>query len=106
MIVLGLFRKLPRRYIAAPRIHWGASVEIDVTTYETDEPEALPFAGEHGNGGGTATAVWAPARPTLAITADLPAQDEYEVRVYDSKHGRRQSPQPAGGGTADVSPRP
>jgi hypothetical protein len=44
MIILALSRKLPRRYLAVPRVHSG----------------------------------------------DLPAQDEYEVRVYDRKRGRRQ----------------
>jgi hypothetical protein len=47
MIVAGLTRSLPRRYVAAPRVHSGTSAEIDVV------------------------------------------QDEYEVRVYDSKRGRR-----------------
>jgi len=87
VIVQGLFRLLPRRYVAAPRVHLGSSAEIDVSTYEKDEADS--FAGEAGNDGGTATAVWAPSRPTLAVAADLPAQDDYEVRVYDSKHGRR-----------------
>ena len=32
-----------------------------------------------------ATAVWAPPQPTLAVVTDLPAQDVYEVRVYDEK---------------------
>ena len=36
-----------------------------------------------------ATAVWAPPQPTLAVATDLPDQDEYEVRVYDTRHGRR-----------------
>ncbi|MBI1830442.1 MAG: DUF4058 family protein [Planctomycetes bacterium] len=39
--------------------------------------------------GAVATAVWAPARPTLSVTTDFPALDEYEVRVYDTKRGRR-----------------
>src|SRR5206468_11229196 len=30
-------------------------------------------------------AVWAPPRPTLAVATDLPAQDVYEVLVYDEK---------------------
>jgi hypothetical protein len=51
MIVLALARKLPRRYVAAPRVHPGSS--------------------------------------TLALATDLPDLDEYEVRVYDSKRGRR-----------------
>src|SRR4029450_4914329 len=58
-------------------------------TYEKDDPNpSSPDAGTE-NGGGVATAVWAPARPTLAVATDLPEQDEYEVRVYDTKRGRR-----------------
>ncbi len=30
MIIVGLRRKMPRRYFAEPEVHWGASVEIDV----------------------------------------------------------------------------
>src|SRR5207248_8908266 len=41
-----------------------------------------------GNGGAV-TAVWAPAQPTLAVETELPDSDEYEVRVYDTKRGRR-----------------
>jgi len=50
-----------------------------------------PGAADLGNGntGGVATAVWAPPRPTLTVTTDLPAQDVTEVRVYDEKSGRR-----------------
>jgi hypothetical protein len=88
MIVAQLARHLPRRYVAAPRVHSGAAVEIDVATYEKDASDAA--ANNEGRGfGGVATAVWAPPRPTLALTTDLPALDEYEVRVYDSKRGRR-----------------
>src|SRR5690348_16558738 len=61
MIVALLRRKLPRPYFAEPRIHSGASPEFDVTT------------------------VWAPPRPTLSVVTDLPAQDVYEVLVYDEK---------------------
>jgi Protein of unknown function (DUF4058) len=65
-IVERLNQRLPQRYVAAPQVHLGWSVEIDV-----------------------ATAVWAPPRPTLAVASDLPSVDEYEVRVYDTRHGRR-----------------
>jgi hypothetical protein len=89
MITLALSRKLPERYVAAPHVHLGSTIEIDVATYEEDEA-ASPGSGEGGNGGGgVATAVWAPPRPTLAVATDLPALDEYEVRVYDTKRGRR-----------------
>jgi hypothetical protein len=88
-IVQGLFRKLPRRYVAAPRAHSGAFVEIDVATFEKDDPDFLSEEAASGNGGGVATTVWAPPRPTLTVATDLPAQDEYEVRVYDRRRGRR-----------------
>jgi hypothetical protein len=88
MIVLALQRRLPRRYVAAPGVHSGTLVEIDVSTYEQDEP--APNAPNAGNGnGGVATAVWAPPQPTLTVATDLPDQDEYEVRVYDTKRARR-----------------
>ncbi|HEX7377089.1 MAG TPA: DUF4058 family protein, partial [Pirellulales bacterium] len=41
-----------------------------------------------GNGG-VATAVWAPPRPTLVAACDLPAQDVYEVEIYDGRRGAR-----------------
>jgi hypothetical protein len=88
MMVALLRRKLPRRYYAEPRIHSGASAEIDVTTFESEgEKNATPALG-NGNGG-VATAVWAPPRPTLTVATDLPAQDNYEVRVYDEKRNSR-----------------
>ncbi len=88
MIVMALTRKLPPRYVAAPRVHCGGYVEIDVSTYEKDEPNSfVPEAGT--DEGSVATAVWAPPRPTFRVAADLPDQDEYEVRVYDLKRNRR-----------------
>ena len=83
-----LNRKLPRRYVAAPQVHLGALAQIDISTFEQDDDDNGGLLSSNGNGG-VATAVWAPARPTLAVETDLPAQDEYEVRVYDTKHGRR-----------------
>jgi Protein of unknown function (DUF4058) len=86
MIVVALSRRLPRRFVAAPHVHAGSVAEIDVATFEADDLEVSATSPDQGNGG---TAVWAPARPTLAVASDLPAQDEYEVRVYDRKRGRR-----------------
>jgi hypothetical protein len=80
MIVQRLSRKLPRRYVAAPRIHVGSSAEIDVATYETDDPDSVLLNADEGNGGGM---------PTLTVATDFPAPDEYEVHVYDTKRGRR-----------------
>ena len=39
--------------------------------------------------GGVAVATWAPPKPTLTLETELPDQDEYEVRIYDERHGRR-----------------
>ncbi len=87
MIVAGLSRNLPPRYAAEPRVHLGSSFEIDVSGYEEDEAVALaPAAG--ADGGGVATAVLAP-RQTFDVVTDLPDQDEYEVRVYDTRRHRR-----------------
>jgi uncharacterized protein DUF4058 len=88
MLVLALNRKLPRRFVAGPQIHLAAFAQIDVSTFEKDDDENGALYADDSNGG-LATAVWAPARPTLTVKTDLPAQDEYEVRVYDAKHGRR-----------------
>ena len=89
MIVISLARTLPRRYVAAPQIHLGAFAQIDVSAFEFDDETDETLHANNGNGGAAATAVWAPPRPTLTVTTDLPAQDEYEVRVYDAKRGRR-----------------
>jgi hypothetical protein len=87
VIVQQLFPILPDGYIAAPRVHLGTAFEIDVSTYEREDrprPER-PRTG-HGD---VAVAPWSPPRPTLTLETELPSQDEYEVRVYDARHGRR-----------------
>ncbi len=86
VIVMALNRKLPPRYVAAPRVHLGASTEIDVSAYDVDEPASF---GRTTAGGGLATATWSPPRPTFDVRTDLPDQDVYEVRVYDTKRHRR-----------------
>ncbi|HJT36364.1 MAG TPA: DUF4058 family protein [Pirellulales bacterium] len=83
MIVASLQRKLPKGFFAELQVHSGQSAEIDVATYEGDV-DSLSAAAE-GNGGGVATAVWAPPRPTLSVYTDLPAQDVYEVQIYDER---------------------
>jgi hypothetical protein len=88
VIVMALNRSLPPRFVAAPRVHLGTHAEIDVTAYETDAPDS-DTAITGGDDRGVATAVWAPPQPTLDVAADLPEQDEYEVRVYDTQRHRR-----------------
>lgn len=41
------------------------------------------------NRAGIVTAVWTAPSPTLTLESELTNQDEYEVRVYDARHGRR-----------------
>jgi Protein of unknown function (DUF4058) len=91
MMVARLRQKLPRRYFAEPRVHPGASAEIDVATFENENEGAVSAGNGNGtgNGGGIATALWAPPRPTLAVVTDLPTLDVYEVRVYDEKRHSR-----------------
>jgi len=86
-MVQQLRRTLPAGYVAAPRVHAGSQVEIDVAAYERERAGASFDLG--GNGGGAATAVWAPAAPSVAVETDLPDYDEYEVRVYDANRNRR-----------------
>jgi len=88
MLVAALSRRLPPRYVAAPQVHLGAYFEIDVASLEDEEPAGLASEGSEENAD-VATAVWAPPRPTLEVSTDLPDQDEYEVRVYDAERERR-----------------
>jgi len=84
MMVQALVRKLPNRYFAEPRIHPGGSAQIDVTTFHEEDDIPLDN-GRDTEGGGVATAVWAPARPTFTVVTDLPSPEEYEIRVFDQK---------------------
>lgn len=85
MIVLQLHTLLPEGYEASPRIHLG-SFEIDIAAFESDN------SGERGKGphsDGATTVLAATPQPSLTVDTDLPFQDEYEVRVYDARRGRR-----------------
>jgi hypothetical protein len=86
-IVESLLPSLPPEYVAAPHIHLGGGVEIDVATFEQDRPET-PGWSPNGTGAAT-TAVWEATAPTLRVETELPDADEYEVRVYDVTRGRR-----------------
>src|SRR5437588_2868709 len=87
VIVQHLRPVLPAGYVAGPRVHSGSQVEIDVAAFEKGDPPSTNAINE--SNGGVATAVWAPAAASLAIETDLPDFDEYEVRIYDAKRGRR-----------------
>lgn len=87
VIVHHLRKKLPAGFVAGPRVHFGSYIEIDVAAFEKEERLWRPTIDE-GNGG-VATAVWAPPQPSIVVETTLPDQDEYEVRIYDAKRGRR-----------------
>jgi hypothetical protein len=87
MIVQQLFPLLPEGFAAGPGVHLGTTFEIDVSAYEQDE--SAPWEKTENGNGGVAVATWAPPKPTLTLETELPDQDEFEVRVYDTRHGRR-----------------
>lgn len=86
VIATALNRKLPRPFIAAPQVHMGSVAEIDVAGFDRGGPTPGP---QIEDGGGVATSLWAPPRPTLDVPADLSGQDIYEVRVLDTSRNRR-----------------
>ncbi len=63
MIVRKLIEVLPESYFAAPGVHLGD--------------------------GRAAVATYAPPKPTLTLEPQLPNQDVYEVRIYDSRRNRQ-----------------
>jgi hypothetical protein len=85
-IVQQLKKALPEGFVAAPRVHAGDQIEIDVATNEKET--AIGFDA-NGSDGGVATAMWAPAAPSVAVETELPDYDEYEVRICDARRNRR-----------------
>jgi Protein of unknown function (DUF4058) len=89
VIVQNLRKRLPPGYSAGPRVYLGShgsQVEIDVAAFEKDR--GASWLAEVGDGG-VAVAAWAPPIPDLEVETTLPEFDEYEVRVYDARRGRR-----------------
>lgn len=83
-IAFRLNASLPPEYESGVRVHLGTAIEVDVATFEQDDPPA----GGGGSTGGPALA-WAPASPALLLESDELTPPEYEVRVCDVRHGRR-----------------
>ena len=86
VIVQKLVEILPEPYFAAPGVHLGTLYEVDIRTYRG--PGAEPNGYDIANGG-VAVATFAPPKPTLTLEPQLPGQDIYEVRVYDSRRNRQ-----------------
>ncbi len=86
MIVRELVQVLPEPYFAAPTVHLGTLFEIDVGTLRDSAQESDAVESDNG---GVAVATYAPPKPTLTLEPQLPGQDVYEVRIYDSRRRRR-----------------
>lgn len=84
-IVQELTEVLPEPYFAAPGVHLGTLYEVDIGTYRKPlaEPDELDLAE-----GRASVATYAPPKPTLTSEPQLPNQDVYEVRIYDSRRNR------------------
>jgi hypothetical protein len=76
-------RLLPKRYRAVPLVTHSGRIEIDVATLRREDVPDTP-----GGGGGVATAVWAPARPTVDLAVDFVDLDSVEVQVFDEEGQR------------------
>ena len=85
MIVQELSEVLPEPYLAAPGVHLGTLYEVAVGTYRRPLAEADDLDLSKG---GAAIATYAPPKPTLTSEPQLPDQDVYEVRIYDSRRNR------------------
>jgi hypothetical protein len=87
MIVRSLNRQwLPRDFVAKPKTHIGAEVEVDVATFERAR---LP-TGPLGNGGAavvTMPKVWTPPQPLATMPVVFP--DTFEVLVFSTERARR-----------------
>jgi Protein of unknown function (DUF4058) len=75
-IMRQLNKSLPPGYVARPNVKMGVDVEADVGTLEQAGHQPAE------NGGGTATAVWAPPTPTLSVAVDFGPLDVFEVQIH------------------------
>jgi hypothetical protein len=83
VIVQHLNPTLPAGFIAEPWVRLGSFFEVDVGTFESEEPEPPP---QVSSANGEPTTMVAP--PSLTVETDLSMQDEYEVRVFETSRGR------------------
>jgi hypothetical protein len=71
---------LPADFFAEAEISLGPTLEIDVASFEKRNGQGISPAA-------TATAVWAPAKPSLAFPVDFSRLDVCEVRIYEDLGG-------------------
>lgn len=77
IMVVRLNQVLPPEFVARPRLHTGAEMELDVGALERESSDATTV-----NPSGIAVASWAPAAPSVLLDTDLPEPAEYEVHIY------------------------
>src|SRR5437764_438359 len=76
-IMRQLNKTLPQGYVARPNVKLGVDVEADMGTLEQAGHDESAE-----EGGGLATVVWAPPRPTLSVAVDFHHLDVFEVQVH------------------------
>jgi hypothetical protein len=79
-----LNRRLPADYFAGAQPHAGASVEIDVATFQKSKVAARVHRGSRGTAT-LAPRVWTPPAPELTVPAVF--ADDFEVRVISTQSG-------------------
>ena len=77
VITQRLNAKLPKEYVAQPRLHTGTLMELDVGALERESPY-----GSGDGDGSVAVATWAPAVPMILLDTEFPEPSEYEVNIY------------------------
>ena len=75
-IVRQLNKTLPPGYVARPHVKRGVDVVAHVVALEQSAQEPRE------EGGGVATAFWAPPQPTLSVAVDFHRLDVFEVQVH------------------------
>lgn len=88
VIVQQLRKQLPAGYVAEPRVHLGALMEIDVGALESGATHGEAANGNATGNGNGVMAEWTASAPTVAIETDPPDEYEYEVRVFDVERER------------------
>lgn len=83
-IVQHLRKQLPPGFVAEPRVHLGAYMEIGVTAYETDDLPTRPSTDAQQG----ATATFAATFPITTVEAERPEDYEYAVHIYDTERER------------------
>jgi len=84
-IVMELCKALPDQYTAEPRVHLGKNFEVDVCTFDVDDKSDFALS---ANTERSATALWAPPKPTLSLELDPTEIYEYEVLIFDQQRRR------------------